>query len=114
MAEGLAEAGATLMLCARREEWLTPAIADLRQRGFSVDGMLCDVSNKEQVDAVVERTVSQHGRIDILINNAGLTWGEKPEDMPLDKWHKVIDANLTGAFLFSQAAGRIMLRQQYG
>ena len=50
------------------------------------------------------------GRVDILVNNAGLSWGEAPETMPLDKWHKVIDANLTGAFLFSQAAGRDMLQ----
>ena len=114
MAEGLAEAGAQLMLCARRDEWLTPAVTDLRARGFVVEGALCDVSNKDHVQAVVDRTVAAFGRIDILVNNAGLTWGEAPETMPLDKWHKVIDANLTGAFLFSQAAGRIMLQQEYG
>jgi NAD(P)-dependent dehydrogenase (short-subunit alcohol dehydrogenase family) len=114
MAEGLAEAGATLMLCARRDEWLTPAVNDLRSRGFTVEGMRCDVSNPEQVQAVVDKTVAAFGRVDILINNAGLSWGDAPETMPLDKWHKVIDANLTGAFLFSQAAGRVMLEHGYG
>jgi gluconate 5-dehydrogenase len=114
MAEGLAEAGARLMLCARRDEWLTPAVNDLRARGFVVEGALCDVSNKDQVQAVVDRTVAAFGRVDILVNNAGLSWGEAPETMPLEKWHKVMDANLTGAFLFSQAAGRIMLGQEYG
>ena len=75
MAEGLAEAGATLMLCARRDEWLTPTVNDLRARGFVVEGANCDVSNKDQVQAVVDRTVAAFGRIDILVNNAGLSWG---------------------------------------
>ena len=53
-------------------------------------------------------------RLDILVNNAGVTWGARPEEMPLDKWQKVIDVNLTGAFLFAQAAGREMLKREYG
>lgn len=114
MAEGLAEAGASLMLCARREEWLSPAVAELRGRGFRVEGALCDVAKAEQVQEVVDRTVATFGQVDILVNNAGLSWGEAPETMPLDKWHKVLDANLTGAFLFSQAAGREMLKRRYG
>ena len=114
MAVGLAEAGASLMLCARREEWLTPAIADLRGRGFTVEGMTCDVSNTADVQAVVDRTISIYGRLDILVNNAGVTWATAPEDMPLDKWRRVIDTNLTGTFLFSQAAGREMLKAGYG
>ena len=114
MAEGLAEAGASLMLCARREEWLTPAVKDMKARGFTVDGALCDVSKPDAVQAVVDQTVKRFGKVDILINNAGVTWGEEPETMPLDKWQRVIDANLTGAFLFAQAAGRDMLKRQWG
>ncbi|MQA28357.1 MAG: SDR family oxidoreductase [Luteitalea sp.] len=114
MAEGLAEAGARLLLCARRSEWLTPTVADLRGRGFTVEGATCDVAQPHQVQEVVDRALAIYGRIDILVNNAGLSWGEAPETMPLDKWQKVLDANLTGAFLFSQAAGREMLKQQYG
>jgi NAD(P)-dependent dehydrogenase (short-subunit alcohol dehydrogenase family) len=114
MAEGLAEAGASLMLCARREEWLTPAVAELRSRGFRVEGALCDVGKAEQVQAVVDQAMAAFGQVDILVNNAGLSWGEAPETMPLDKWHKVLDANLTGAFLFSQSAGREMLKRGYG
>jgi gluconate 5-dehydrogenase len=114
MAEGLAEAGARLMLCARREEWLTPTVNEMRGRGFDVESGLCDVGNPQQVQAVVDQTVAAFGRVDILINNAGLSWGGAPETMPLDKWNKVLEANLTGAFLFSQAAGRVMLAQQYG
>ncbi len=114
MAEGLAEAGAGLMLCARRADWLTPAIDGFRKRGVQVDGMLCDVAKPEHVQAVVNRTLETYGRVDILINNAGVSWGAEPEEMPLDKWQKVIDINLTGAFLFAQAAGREMLKQQFG
>ena len=114
MAEGLGEAGAALMLCARRAEWLTPAIDGLRARGFAVEGMLCDVAKPADVQAVVAKTVSAFGKVDILVNNAGVTWAAEPEDMPLDKWQKVVDINLTGAFLFAQAAGRDMLTRQWG
>src|SRR3954471_2743033 len=114
MAEGLAEAGASLMLCARREEWLTPTIEEFRGRGFTVDGMTCDVSKASDVQAVVDRAVAAYGTIDILVNNAGISWGVTQEDMPLEKWQKVIDVNLTGTFLFSQAAGRVMIAKGYG
>src|SRR5919107_5709813 len=85
MAEGLAEAGASLMLCARREEWLTPTLEEFRGRGFHVEGMLCDVVKQEQVRAVVDKTIETYGQLDILVNNAGVSWGARPEEMPLDK-----------------------------
>ena len=114
MAEGLAEAGAALMICARREQWLTPTLERFAARGFRVEGLVADVSNPADVQAVVDKTMAAYGRIDILVNNAGVTWGARPEEMPLDKWQKVIDINLTGAFLFAQAAGREMLKREYG
>ena len=114
MAEGLAEAGAALTLCARREQWLTPTVERLAGRGFRVEGLIADVATPADVQAVVDRTIAVYGRLDILVNNAGVTWGARPEEMPLDKWQKVIDVNLTGAFLFAQAAGREMLKREYG
>jgi NAD(P)-dependent dehydrogenase (short-subunit alcohol dehydrogenase family) len=114
MAEGLAEAGSHLMLLARREQWLSPAVEAMKRRGFGCEGMLCDVSKPDEVKAAVKKTVEIYGRIDILINNAGVSWGAPPEEMPLDKWQMVIDVNLTGAFLFSQAAAAHMIRQKYG
>jgi NAD(P)-dependent dehydrogenase (short-subunit alcohol dehydrogenase family) len=113
-AEALAEAGASLVLCARREQWLAPTIEELRGRGFRVEGRICDVTDPAQVDAVVQAAVEAFGRVDILINNAGVSWGERPETMPLEKWKSVIDTNLTGAFLFAQAAGKIMLKAGSG
>ena len=114
MAEGLAEAGASLMLCARREQWLLPTVTDMRARGFTVEGTLCDVAKPDDVQRVVDETMRLFGKVDILINNAGVTWAAEPEAMPIDKWQKVIDINLTGAFLFAQAAGREMLKREYG
>jgi gluconate 5-dehydrogenase len=114
MAEGLGEAGAQLMICARRDEWLTPAVNELRALGLTVEGALCDVSKPADVQRVVDQTIARFGKVDILVNNAGISWGEEPETMPLEKWQKVLDVNLTGAFLFAQAAGRDMLTRQWG
>jgi len=114
MAEGLAEAGANLMLCARRSEWLDETINEFRGRGFKVEGILCDVAKPADVEAVVKATIEKFGAVDVLINNAGISWGAMPEDMELEKWQQVIDVNLTGCFLFAQAAGREMLKQNSG
>jgi NAD(P)-dependent dehydrogenase (short-subunit alcohol dehydrogenase family) len=114
MAEGLAEAGANMMLCARRQEWLDETVAEFESRGFSVAGKACDVAKAEDVQAVVDETVAKFGAVDILINNAGVSWGAMPEDMPLAQWQKVLDVNLTGCFLMAQACGKEMLKQQSG
>ncbi|HEY6211782.1 MAG TPA: glucose 1-dehydrogenase [Vicinamibacterales bacterium] len=114
MAEGLAEAGCALMLCARRDEWLVPTVEAFKKRGVKVEGLKCDVSRPSDVQAVVDKTISAFGKVDVLVNNAGVTWAAEPEELPLDKWQKVVDINLTGAFLFSQAAGRDMLKRQWG
>jgi gluconate 5-dehydrogenase len=114
MAEGLAEAGASLMLCARREEWLNDTVEEFRGKGFRVEGKVCDVSRESDVQSVVEETVQTFGKIDILINNAGISWGAMPEEMPLAQWQKVLDVNLTGCFLMAQAVGREMLKNNSG
>lgn len=114
MAEALAEAGASLMLCARRAEWLDKTVAEFREKGFSAEGTLCDVTQPEEVHAVVDASLKTFGSVDILVNNAGISWGAMPEEMPLDKWQKVLDVNLTGSFLFAQAASRVMLKQGSG
>jgi NAD(P)-dependent dehydrogenase (short-subunit alcohol dehydrogenase family) len=109
MAEGLAEAGANVVLCARQAERCEQAAAELERLGVRTLGLGCDVRDPEQVQAVVARTVGDFGVVDILVNNAGTVWGAPPEDMPLEGWQKVVDVNLTGVFLFSQAAGRAMI-----
>ncbi|MBK8812409.1 MAG: glucose 1-dehydrogenase [Acidobacteria bacterium] len=114
MAEALAEAGAKVMLCARREEWLKETVGEFRAKGFEAEGMVADVSDEEAVGRLVAATVERFGSVDILINNAGISWGAMPEDMPRDQWQKVLDVNLTGCFLMAQAAGRQMLKQGKG
>jgi gluconate 5-dehydrogenase len=114
MAEGLAEAGAGLMLCARRERWLNETLAEFREKGFSAEGVLADVAKPEDVQKVVDETVGKFGKVDILINNAGISWGAMPEEMPLEQWQKVLDVNLTGCFLMAQACAREMLKNKSG
>lgn len=114
MAEGLAEAGANLMLCARRAEWLKETVANFEEKGFTVAGKTCEVTRPDEVQAVVDETVSMFGSVDILVNNAGISWGAMPEDMPLEQWQKVLNVNLTGCFVFAQAVGREMLKQNSG
>jgi NAD(P)-dependent dehydrogenase (short-subunit alcohol dehydrogenase family) len=114
MAEGLAEMGANLVLCARKKERCEQAAEELRTLGVKTLALGCDVKNPDEIQAVVNATVAAFGRLDILINNAGTAWGAPVEEMRLEQWNKVIETNLTGTFLFSQAAGKIMIRQRRG
>ena len=114
MAEGLAEMGANLVLCARKAERCQEAAEELQQLGIKALSLTCDVRNQASVQELVQATVSQFGKIDILINNAGISWGAAVEEMRLDDWNKVIETNLTGSFLCAQAVGRIMIRQGRG
>ena len=114
MAHGLAEAGASVYIVARREKWLLPAIDSLRAAGAKCAGSVCDVSDPAQVKETVRLAAEAFGPVDILVNNAGATWGAPAEDMPLDKWNSVIATNLTGTFLFSQECAHGMIARRYG
>jgi NAD(P)-dependent dehydrogenase (short-subunit alcohol dehydrogenase family) len=114
MAEGLAEMGANLVLCARKKERCQQTAEELRKMGVRTLAFGCDVKDPASIRAVVEKTVNEFGEIDILINNAGTSWGALAEDMTLEQWHKVIETNLTGTFLFSQAVGKVMISQRRG
>jgi NAD(P)-dependent dehydrogenase (short-subunit alcohol dehydrogenase family) len=114
MATGLAEAGANVVLCARKVERCEAAAAEIEALGVRALAFACDVRDPDDVNAVVYQTRVELDRIDILVNNAGTSWGAAAEDHPLEGWQKVIDVNLTGVFLFAQAAGRAMIEQQGG
>jgi gluconate 5-dehydrogenase len=114
MAEGLAEMGANLVLCARKADRCEQAAAELAELGVQAIGMGCDVRDPAQVRAVVEQARADVGEPDVLVNCAGTVWGAPPEEMALDGWQKVIDVNLTGTFLFAQAAGKAMIERGAG
>lgn len=114
MAEALAEMGASLVLCARKKERCEEAAHDLQKFGIRVLALGCDVKDQASVEELVATTMSEFKRVDILINNAGISWGAPTETMSLADWNKVIETNLTGTFLCAQAAGRIMLKQESG
>lgn len=109
MASALGEAGAALTLTARKADALEQAAAQLRSRGVRALAVPGNVSQAGTAEAVVARTLEEFGRIDILINNAGTTWGAPVLDMPLDAWQKVLETNVTGTFLMVQAVGRAMI-----
>jgi NAD(P)-dependent dehydrogenase (short-subunit alcohol dehydrogenase family) len=115
MAGSLAELGADIVLCARKPERCEAAAAELAAaHGVHALGLRCDVADQAEVQAMVDRTRSELGRVDVLVNNAGTVWGSAPEDIPLEGWQKVVNVNLTGVFLCSQTAGRLMLEQGSG
>lgn len=114
MAESLAEAGAQVILCSRKVEALKETADKIQKSGHKSLSMALDVTNPEDVEQAVQKIMEMWGRIDILINNAGTSWGAPALDMPLDAWHKVIETNLTGTFLMSQRVGREMVGRKSG
>lgn len=115
IADGLARSGADLVLCARKVERCEEAARRLeREHGIRAIAHPCDVRDAEQVEAVVAATVGDLGGVDILVNNAGTSWAAAAVDYPPAAWAKVIDVNLTGTFLFSQAVARRMIDQGRG
>ena len=115
MATGLAEAGADVVLCARKVERCEEAAAELEGLGRPhARARLRRARPGAGARRSSTASRAELGRIDILVNNAGTSWGAPAEDHPLEGWQKVIDVNLTGVFLFAQAAGRVMIEQQGG
>jgi NAD(P)-dependent dehydrogenase (short-subunit alcohol dehydrogenase family) len=114
MADGLAEMGANLVLCARKKERCEQAAEALSRHGVQTLALGCDVKDKADVRRVTEDALAKFGRIDILINSAGTSWGSPVEEMTLEQWDKVLATNLTGTFLFCQAVGRAMAAQGSG
>jgi len=114
MAQGLAEMGANVVLCARKKERCVAAAEELQRLGVKSLALGCDVKDQASIQAVVDDAMAEFGRIDILINNAGASWGAPVEEMSLEHWNKVIETNLTGTFLFSQAVGKVMIGEGKG
>ncbi len=114
MAEALAELGADVVVCARKLERCEKAAEELSALGVRTLALRCDLREPDDVHSVVNRTVEELGGVDVLVNDAGTTWGAPAEETPLEGWQKVIDVNLTGLFLLSQAVARRMIAQGGG
>lgn len=114
IAEFFGRAGASVVITARREQWLNEAEKQLKEQGISVLALVGDVANPASVEQMIQQTLATYGKLDVLVNNAGLTWGAPAENMPFERWQQVIDANITGTFLMSQVAGRHMLERGKG
>ena len=110
----LARVGAHVVACSRTVSALEPVAAAVRAEGRRALALACDVGDAAQVDAVVTRAVEEFGRIDLLVNNAGYRIRSPLESLPRSEWDAMMATNLTGVFLFSQAAGRVMIRQRAG
>ena len=103
MAKGLAEAGASVVVAARNAEKNAAAVKELEALGVRAVAIPTDVTDEASVAAMVKATVEKFGALHILVNNAGTNVRKQPQDYTLDDWHKVIDTNLTSAFLCSHA-----------
>jgi len=115
IAEALGEMGAKLALTARKADELAQAKAHLEHLHLEVLTLPCDHSKLASIEPVVENILKHYGQIDVLINNAGTTWGAPAEDHPLEAWEKVMDLNVTGLFLTTQLVGKLsMIPRRYG
>lgn len=115
MAQALGEQGARLVIASRRQEELDATVAGLQAAGIEASGVAADLSDPVQAHALVVEAIARLGHVDILLNNAGATWGAPAEDYPLEAWDKVMSLNVRAIFLVSQAVGKLsMIPRRYG
>ncbi len=109
MAEGFAEAGANLVICSRKIEQCEEAARRIRGLGVECEAVRCDISDEGEVKALVAHALSRFGRIDVLVNNAGISWGGQLEDTPLKKWDQLFGTNVRGNYFCTTEVGRHMI-----
>ena len=114
MATALAEAGSNIVVCSRKLESCEQAAAGIEKLGVKALGLAADVTKPDQVEAVKDATLRKFGRVDVLINNAGKAWVAPAIDMPLDRWHQIMELNVAAPFICSQVFGREMIKAKRG
>ena len=115
MAEALGEMGAKVAITARKQAELDEAQRHLEAEGVEVMTIACDLQDLHAAQALPGQVLARRKRIDILINNAGATWGAPAEEHPLEAWHKVLNLNLSAVFALTQAVGQqAMIPARYG
>jgi gluconate 5-dehydrogenase len=114
LARGLAEAGAKVIINSRQGEAVEAAIARLQALGLHAEGAAFDVADEAAVETAFAGFDAQDTRVDILINNAGIQHRQAMVDVSVADWHRVLNTNLTAAFLVGRAAARRMIARQQG
>ena len=115
LAEALGEQGAKLVISSRKQHELDEAIEHLKQRGIDAIAIAADLGREQAPQALAEASLKHLGHVDILINNAGATWGAPAEDHPLEAWDKVMNLNIRSIFQLSQVIGKqSMIPRHYG
>ncbi|MBN9426076.1 MAG: SDR family oxidoreductase [Burkholderiales bacterium] len=115
IAEALGEMGAEVLLAARKEDELRQAVDRLAAQGVTAHYGCADFGRPESIMEFVDAALGKLGHCDILVNNAGSSWGAPAEDHPLEAWQKLLNLNLTGTFVLTQAIGkRSMIPRRYG
>jgi 2-deoxy-D-gluconate 3-dehydrogenase len=104
MAKGMGAAGATVVVAGRDKEKSAAAVKELEGLGARASAIPVDVLQEDSCRALIAETVKAYGRLDVLVNNAGMSIRKQPEQYTLAEWHTVLDSNLTSAFLCSHAA----------
>jgi 3-oxoacyl-[acyl-carrier protein] reductase len=110
----LAEGGASMVVSGRDEDRLEAVARELEGTGAPVLTVAADAAKREDVDRLVEATRERFGRIDVLVNNAGITRDQLLVRMKDEDWDQVLDTNLRGVFLMTRAVGKVMIRQKRG
>ncbi|WP_413728554.1 SDR family oxidoreductase [Sodalis sp. RH19] len=113
-AEGLAAAGASVVLNDIRAELLDESVQKLRAKGYQAQGVAFDVTNEDAVESAFAALEQQGLPVDILINNAGIQYRKPMVELELEQWQRVIDTNLTSAFIVSRAAAKRMIARGNG
>lgn len=114
MAEALADAGSDIIIADVNMEAAEKTAGELSRFGTKVTAIRCDVTNPGDAEHLAETAIGTFGRIDVLINNAGIAKHVKIEDMKLEDWRHIMDVNLNSVFIMSQVVGRVMIRQKKG
>jgi 3-oxoacyl-[acyl-carrier protein] reductase len=110
----LAEDGAGVVVSGRDAERLQHTVKELERTGSPIEGVVADVASREDADRLVETAKQRFGRIDVLVNNAGIIRDGLLVRMKDEDWDRVMDVNLRGAFLMTRAASKVMVRQKGG
>lgn len=114
MAQALGRYGATVVITSRGADEGETAVQQLKEEGMNAAYIQADVTKKEQVEMLVQKTVERFGSLDILVNNAGMNIRKPLVEVEESDWDRVLGVNLKGIFLVGQACAKQMIKQNYG